>query len=161
MVDGADGTWIVGDPALDATLTARMGLPVRVLPERDVPHQDMGSVSLIGSATLAWCAARWGIEADPRRLRANIVLATDEPFVEESWVGTRIAADGVELDVIERVPRCRMIDIDQDGAQARGRWLKPLATERDLSIGVYADVARPGMIAVGDTVRCGPFPSPR
>jgi uncharacterized protein YcbX len=112
----------------------------------------MGSVSLIGTATLDWCADRWGVNADARRLRPNIVVATSVPFVEESWVGKRLGIAGVRLDVVERVPRCRMIDIDQDGATASGRWLKWLAAERDMRLAVYADVRIPGCISLGDKV---------
>lgn len=152
VVRGADGEWQVGDPALDATLSARMGVPVRVLPERDVPHQDAASVSIVGTATLAWFAQRWDIDADPRRLRVNIVVDTTEPFVEESWVGQRVGIGAVWLDIVERTERCRTIDVEQDGATARGRWLKPLAAERDMCAAVYADVARPGVLRVGDQV---------
>jgi uncharacterized protein YcbX len=150
VVAGDEGEWQVGDPRLDSLLSARMGTPVRVLAERDVPHQDMGAVSLVGTATLAWCAAEWGVHADPRRLRVNLVISTDVPFVEEAWVGGRITVGGAELDVVQRVPRCRMIDLDQDGAVAEGWWLRPLGRERDLQLGVYADVAVPGVISVGD-----------
>jgi uncharacterized protein YcbX len=152
MVAGPEGEWRVDDPSLAATLSARMGLPVQVLPEADVPHQDAGSISLVGTASLDWCADRWGIEADPRRLRVNIVVATTEPFIEESWVGGRISVGEVELDVVERIERCRTIDVAQDGVAARGRWLKPLAAERDMCAAIYADVARPGVIARGDRV---------
>ena len=93
-VTGPDGTWRVGDPALDASLSAVMGAPVRVTPECDVPHQDAGAVSLVGSATLRWCAQRWGIDADARRLRPNIVFESTEPFIEEGWVGRTIRVGG-------------------------------------------------------------------
>lgn len=71
--------WAVGDPELDAELTRGMGATVSVAPEGGIPHQDMGSVSLIGTATLDWCSRRWGSNPDPRRLRANIVFTSDEP----------------------------------------------------------------------------------
>lgn len=153
VVAGPEGQWQVGDPQLDAALTARMMTPVRVLPERGVPHQDMGAVSLIGTATLNWCASRWGLNADPRRLRVNVVVRTTEPFVEEKWQGQRITIGEAELDVFERAPRCRMIDVDQDGAKADGRWLKPLAAERDMFLAVYAGVVEPARIALWDEVR--------
>lgn len=143
----------MSDPHLDATLTAHMKTPVKVLPEREVPHQDMGAVSLIGTATLDWCASRWGLNADPRRLRVNVVVGTTEPFAEEEWQGPRIAIGEAELDVVERAPRCRMIDSDQDGAKADGRWLKPLAAERDRFPAKYAGVVEPARIALGDEVR--------
>ena len=149
-VSGPSGSWQVGDPALDDELSRAMGVDVRVTAEAAVPHQDMGAVSLVGTATLEWCAERWGIAADPRRLRANIVVSSNRPFVEEEWVGRTVSFGGSALRVVERVPRCRMIDIAQDGASARGRWLKPLAAERDMFLAMYADVAATGTVAVGD-----------
>lgn len=144
--------WVVGDPALDAELTSVMGRAVRVTPESVVPHQDMGSVSIVGTATLAWCAKRWGVDTDPRRLRVNIVCSSDEPFIEESWEGKELTAGTTRFRVVQRVPRCRMIDLDQDGAVADGRWLKPLAAERDMFLAMYADVVAPGSIAVGGSL---------
>lgn len=154
-VSGPGGVWTVGDASLDAELSRRMGAQVAVTPEVGVDHQDAGSVSLVGSATLAWCARRFGVDADPRRLRVNVVIETDEPFVEETWSGHTLQVGEVELQVVARIERCRMIDVDQDGARSRGRWLKPLADERDLMLAVYADVARPGTIAVGAPVVVG------
>jgi uncharacterized protein YcbX len=133
--------WSVGSPALDAELSAACGAPVRVTPETDIAHQDAGQVSLVGSATLAWCAERWAIDADPRRLRVNIVLETEEPFIEESWVGQVLSLGTAQLRVARRVERCRTIDLAQDGTAASGRWLRPLAEERDMCVAVYADVA--------------------
>lgn len=150
VVTGADGEWAAEDPALAAALSARMGLPVRVRSESVVPHQDRGAVSLVGTATLDWCRRRWGLDADPRRLRVNVVLSTSVPFAEEEWVGRRLALGGAELAVVERAPRCRMVDIDQDGASARGGWLTPLAAEREMCIAVYADVVTGGAVALGD-----------
>lgn len=150
VVTGPAGQWEVGDPALACDLSQAMGARVRVRPEAAVQHQDMGAVSLIGTATLAWCAERWAVNPDPRRLRVNIVFDSQEPFAEEGWAGRELVIGNAALRVVQRVPRCRMIDIDQDGARASGRWLKPLAAERDMFLAMYADVARPGVIHVGD-----------
>lgn len=155
LVMGAEGEWLVGDRALDAMLTTRMGAPVRVLPEANISHQDQGQVSLVGTATLAWCAERWGIDADPRRLRVNLLVETTEPFVEETWVGRRLDLGDARLTVAERIPRCRMIDVEQVGVATRGRWLKPLGGERETCIAVYAEVTRPGVVRVGDGVLVG------
>jgi len=155
IVTGTEGTWTVGDPALDAVLSAAMATPVSVTPEREVAHQDMGQVSLVSTATLAWCERTWGITADPRRLRVNLVVKAETPFVEEQWVGKDLLIGSARLRVVERTPRCRMIDIDQDGARADGRWLKALAAERDHCIAVYADVTAAGEIAVGDQISVG------
>jgi uncharacterized protein YcbX len=152
VVSGARGVWTVGDPALDAELSRTVAAPVTVVSETGVPHFDAGSVSLVGTATLNWCARRWGIDADPRRLRVNLVVQTDEPFAEESWVDRELRVGAVTLRVVERVERCRTIDVAQDGTSARGQWLKPLAAERDMCVAVYADVVEPGELSVGDSL---------
>ncbi|HEX7740518.1 MAG TPA: MOSC N-terminal beta barrel domain-containing protein [Marmoricola sp.] len=152
VVSGAAATWTAGAPDLDAELSRAMATRVRLLPETDVAHQDAGQVSLIGSATLAWCAERWGIAAESRRLRVNLVVATEEPFVEEGWIGGEVGIGGVRLRPVERIERCRMIDIDQDGVRADGRWLKPLGAERDMCVAIYADVVTPGVLRVGDAI---------
>ncbi|MCW2818350.1 MAG: hypothetical protein JWR42_1137 [Marmoricola sp.] len=147
---------VVGDPVLDAALSASMGDPVQVLPEGGVPHQDMGAVSLVGTATLRWCAERWGGAGDARRLRANLLVSTQEPFEEESWVGRALSVGAAELAVVERVPRCRMVDLDQDGLAVGAPWLRGLGRERGTHLAVYADVRRPGTVRVGDGVRLLP-----
>lgn len=146
------------DPGLDAALSASLGTPVRVRPESAVPHFDAGSVSLVGTATLAWCRDRLGIDADHRRLRPNILVATEEPFVEERWVGAEVriggvgGVGGVVLRVVERVERCRVVDLAQDGVTTTTPMLRALADHRELSLAVYADVVTPGRISRGDPV---------
>lgn len=144
--------WAVDDLALAAELSATIGVPVTVQPERETPHQDAAGLSLVGSATLRWCAERFDDVGDPRRLRANIVVSTDDPFVEESWVGQQVDIGSATIDVTERVVRCRTIDLAQDGVVPRGRWLAGLATDRDVRVAVYAEVVSPGRIRTGDAL---------
>lgn len=154
-VTGDGGSWLVGDPALDHELTTVLGAPVTITAESAVPHQDAGSVSLVGTATLRWCAERWDVDADPRRLRVNLLVDTTEPFEEESWVGRTVEVGDVALRVVERIERCRTIDLAQDGLAEPTRWLKPLGAERDVCVAVYADVVRPGTVGIGDPVTSG------
>src|SRR3546814_77897 len=104
-VTGPGGEWQAMDPALDDELTAVMGVGVRIRPEADVPHQDSGSVSLVGTATLAWCAERWDVDPDPRRLRVNILLTIDAPFIEAQWIGQDITIGDVVLRGVQRIDR--------------------------------------------------------
>lgn len=156
IVTGPWSSWDVQDPALGAELSRAMGASVRLTSEAGLPHQDAAAVSLVGTASLDWCARRWGGDPDPRRLRANIVVATDEPFVEETWTGREVQVGSTALRIAGRAPRCRMIDLDQDGVTAAGAWLTALGEERDLCLAVYADVAEPGTLRVGDEVRVLP-----
>ncbi|WNM24377.1 MOSC domain-containing protein [Demequina capsici] len=150
----SDGTseWPAGDPALDAALAAAMAADVRMASESDVPHFDDGAVSLIGTATLEWCARELDVDADPRRLRVNLVVQTQTPFVEETWFGRQVTIGGVALRPTQRIERCRTIDLPQDGVADRTRWLKGLGATRDMRVAVYCDVATPGALAVGDEV---------
>lgn len=152
VVTGPAGRGWVGEPDLDAALSRVTGASVRILPEGEESHQDAGQVSLVGTASLEWCAARWGVVPDPRRLRVNLVVATDEPFVEETWRGHEVTVGDVAVRVVGRIQRCRMVDVDQDGVTVEGRLLRHLGEERDLCLGVYADVAGTGTVRVGDPV---------
>lgn len=154
VVSRGDVAWTAPSPALDAELTARMGEPMRVVGETPGERDffDSRPVSIVGTATLDWCRTELGADADPRRLRVNVVVETDEPFVEETWIGSRIALGGVALDVVKRNERCRVIDQAQNGVSQRTRWLKPLGDRRDACVAVYATVATPGTLAVGDPV---------
>ncbi len=149
-VHGDGGSWRVGDPALDTALSTAMGAAVRVLAESGTPHQDAGPVSLVGTASLEWCREHLGVDADARRVRPNLVLETDEPFVEESWVRRTLQVGEATLEILGRIQRCRMVDIAQDSLAAQPGWLKGLGRERDLCLGIYADVVVPGRITRGD-----------
>jgi uncharacterized protein YcbX len=152
VVRGPAGEWPVGDPALDLALCDAMGEEVRVQAEADAAfgHQDGGQVSLVGTASLAWCRDVLRVDADPRRLRVNLVVETDEPFEEESWIGSELLIGAVMLRPVEQVERCRTIDLAQDGVTSRTPWLKALGGSRELCLGVYADVVTPGPIRVGE-----------
>lgn len=90
VVRSEAGQWRVGDPALDDELSSVLATDVRVTAEAGVPHQDAGSVSIVGTSSIAWCREQLAVDADHRRLRPNVLVETTEPFVEETWVGRRI-----------------------------------------------------------------------
>ena len=155
-IEGRGGAWLAGDPVLDDALSGHMGARVRVTPEGDLSHQDGAPVSVVGTASLDWCRSHQGVDADVRRLRTNLVVETTEPFIEERWTGRQIRVGGVELAVIERTERCRMIDIAQDGLAPEPGWLKALGRERELCLGVYAEVRSTGRVGLGDRVEVLP-----
>jgi len=141
-----------GNPALDVLLADALGADVRVAPETDMRHFDSGAVSIIGTATLDWCARELHADADPRRLRVNIVIETAEPFEEEGWIGSALAIGTALLTPVQRIERCRTIDLAQDGVDRPTRWLKQLGERRDLRLAIYCDVTRAGSASVGDGV---------
>ncbi|MET9545598.1 MOSC N-terminal beta barrel domain-containing protein [Streptomyces sp. NPDC006627] len=123
-------------------------------------HKDASAVSLIGTASLRALGDLLG-DADPvdvRRLRKNIVVETDEPWIEESWVGREIVLGGgrgtepLRLRGIKRVTRCVMVTQAQPGLPVDNRVLKTLTAARDMCIGIHTDVVTPAPLALGDTV---------
>lgn len=152
VVSDGSGQWTVGDPDLDRHLSARMGRAMRVLPETGVSHFDAAPLSLIGTASLEWCAQELGVDADRRRLRPNLVVQTEEPFVEDGWVGHRVRIGGVVAVVTGPTRRCRMVDVAQDGVSGPTHLLKALGARRELNLAVYLRVEQPGVITVGDEV---------
>ncbi|MFG2501383.1 MOSC domain-containing protein [Streptomyces sp. NPDC048441] len=140
-----------GDPRIGELF----GAGVELAREGEVSHQDAGAASLVGTASLHALGELLG-DADPadvRRLRKNIVVGTEEPWVEEDWVGREIAFDGgLRLRVTERIERCVMTTQAQRGLPADNRILKTLTATRGMCIGVYADVVTPGTLALGAKV---------
>ena len=155
IADASGPLGLAGDPALDTLLTGALGADVRLAPETDVAHFDAGSVSIIGTATLDWCARELNADADPRRLRVNIVIETTTPFEEEGWIGSTLEMGTARLTPVQRIERCRTIDLAQDGVAERTRWLKQLGERRDLRLAVYCDVGRAGTASLGDEVLVG------
>lgn len=158
-------SFTAGDPALAGPLRERFGEPVELVVEGDttsvdgsvVPHFDAGAVSIVGTASLAALAGMVGDPGavDPRRFRVNLVVETDEPFVEESWVGRSLSVGSVRLRVTQRISRCRVVDVRQGDVPQDGRLLKTLGAQRDTCLAVYADVVRAGQVAVGAAVTVG------
>ncbi|GGV52657.1 molybdenum cofactor biosysynthesis protein [Streptomyces longisporoflavus] len=140
-----------GDPRVPELF----GAGVALAREDGVSHQDAGAVSLVGTASLRAFGELLGDSepVDVRRLRKNIVLGTDEPWIEEDWVGREIAFDGgLRLRVTKRIERCVMTTQAQRGLPADNRVLKTLTATRGMCIGVYADVVTPGTLALGERV---------
>ena len=150
-----DGTTVTaGSPEADERLSRLFGEPVVVRAEAGTPHFDAGSVSLVGTATLAELGRHEGDgrPLDPRHLRTNVVVATSEPFVEETWLDREVRIGNVVVRVSEPTERCRMVGVAPVGLPERPGMLKAISDHHDLNAGVYATVVQPGNISLGDPV---------
>jgi hypothetical protein len=148
-------SFFVGDPALDALLSARYGEQLAVVPEETVSHFDAGPVHVLTTSSLAWVETEYGSTGgDARRYRPNIVLDTgdDESLVEEGWLGASLSISSCVLKVSERVERCVMPTFHQDGLPRAPDLLRFLVERNQTMLGVYAKIVSPGTIRVGDIV---------
>lgn len=161
IVIGPGGTeYPVAAGAADRFVSAHVGLPdLQVRREDQVSHFDEVPLSLIGTATLAWLSAQLpAIEIEPRRFRPNLVVRTDEPFIEESWLGrpARIGTGPhVLAAVFDRVlERCVMVGMAQPGLTESGSVLKRLGQreERPLCLALGGHIATDGIVRAGDAL---------
>jgi uncharacterized protein YcbX len=145
---------VVGQPDSDAVLSEHFGEPVTVRRKTDLQHQDAAPFSLVGSATLEELGRHEGDgrPLDPRHLRVNVVVRTEQPYAEEQWVGRDLTIGTVRLRVSEQIERCRMVGVAQVGLLERPGMLKAISEHHHLDAGIYAAVLQPGTISVGDVV---------
>ena len=116
---------------------------------------DCRPVSLFSIQTARQLSQEVGVELDKRRFRANVYvnLAGDEGFGENTWIGRRLRiGEKTEIAVMERDPRCKMITLDPDTAQANPEVMRRVAKSHDGTAGVYAAVLVEGVIRAGEAI---------
>jgi uncharacterized protein len=147
----------IGSAELQNSVAEKFGSPVELM---KLKHGifDEASVSVINLATIAAIGREVGEHLDTRRFRANIVIATDstEAFSEDSWIGGRLVFGdgdaGAMVSLTMRDPRCVMLNLDPDTAQADPRIMKAALRLNENNAGAYGTVARAGQISVGQSV---------
>jgi uncharacterized protein YcbX len=101
-----------------------------------VSFADGFPLLLIGTASLAELNRRLARPVAMANFRPNVVVHTDEPFVEDRWKRIRIGA--VEFEVCKPCTRCVLTTVDPDTGikDAAGEPLAMLKTFRRFDIGV-------------------------
>jgi len=101
------------------TLTTKLDIPAPIdLFGQPLNFADLAPVLVTNTASLTWLAERASEPFDMNRFRPNLVVDTDEPFVEETWA--RFTLGAAELRHGLAWPRCAMPQVDQESGK-RGR----------------------------------------
>lgn len=151
----------LGSSELAAELSQRFGSGVELMRFKNGIFDD-GTLSIIALPTINAIGAEAGVELDPRRFRANVLLDTDssEAFAEDAWLGSVLVFgdgdDAPAVSVTVRDERCMMINLDPDTGVQDARVMKAAVRLNGNNAGVYASVVRTGTIRVGDVVRLAP-----
>lgn len=117
-------------------------------------HPDQ-TVSIVNHASLRAFNDKRGVTLDPRRFRINLWL--DEglaPWAEFDWVGKTIAIGSVEIEIVERVERCRATEANPQTGKVDFPTQAALIEDwGHKDFGVHGIVRRGGTIALGDLLR--------
>jgi uncharacterized protein YcbX len=153
-------TLAVDSAELKAELEQKSGQKVSLrFSERS--HWDCRPVSLFGNASAAALGEELGMRMDRRRFRANFYADwTDEQaFCEDQLVGRTLRiGDRLQLAVLERDPRCKMITLDPETGTQDSAVLRHLTKARGGMVGVYAAVLVEGVVRKGDPIAVAELP---
>jgi uncharacterized protein YcbX len=117
---------------------------------------DSRPISLFSLQTVRQIGEEVGAELDKRRFRANVYvdLASGGGFGEDEWVGRRLRLGrDVEVQVLKRNKRCKLITLDPETSDANPEVIKCVARDHEMRAGIYAGVLVEGLVSVGDDVR--------
>jgi uncharacterized protein YcbX len=143
----------VTDPALARELAPDGSLGARVL-RQDRGIFDTFPLSLVTTQSIARLGETVGVPLDVQRFRPNFLVEAedDEPFAEDSWVGSTLRIGGVRLRIDKRDGRCLVITLDPATAQRNPAILRAVARDRQGCFGVYGTTVSPGRVAIHDSV---------
>jgi uncharacterized protein YcbX len=153
LIEAPDGRRFLADePAADGLLSAALRQPLRLGREGGVRHHDDSGLHLVTTAGVRALAQLLDDAVDVARFRANLVLEVPGTgFVEDGWMGRELRlGEDVVIRLGDGMPRCAMVDMAQGPLDRDGRILKILAQERQLMLGLKAEVVRAGLVRQGD-----------
>lgn len=119
-----------------------------------------GAATLLGTGSLRALAQALGVaEVDERRFRMNFGIDGLDEHEEDEWLGRRVRLGDAVVVPQGNVGRCAVTTQNPETGAPDVDTLKALAayrgvveTTEPLPFGVYAAVAAPGRVSVGDSV---------
>jgi uncharacterized protein YcbX len=124
-----------------------------------------GAATLLGTGSLQALGRVLGEdEVDERRFRMNFGIDGLGEHEEDEWLGRRVRVGGAVVVPQGNVGRCAVTTQnpetgapDLDTLKALARYRGVIESTEPLPFGVYAAVAQPGRVRVGDPVELGDF----
>lgn len=121
----------------------------------DRSHWDCRPVSLFGNASVDALGKELSMKMDRRRFRANFYVDWEgsKPYREDALVGHKLKiGDRLQIAILERDPRCKMITLNPDTGQVDEKVLNQVAKAHSGRAGVYAAVLVEGIVHKGDAI---------
>jgi uncharacterized protein YcbX len=148
----------IDDPDLARLLTIELGHETQMARNGGGVF-DAAPIHMVTDRSLRRVDEWVGLELDVARFRPNIVIELDPElpaFVEAGWIDADLVIGQVEMRIVSPTERCVVTTIDPDTLDRDRSVLARLAVARDNLFGVYAQVAQPGWLHIGDTVTLRP-----
>ena len=150
-------------------LSAIAERPVRLVrfdrPGEGVDRADEGAgASLLSEGSLRAIARAAGVTdpVDPRRFRMLFGIAGVDAHEEDTWIGRRVQIGSTVVVPGGNIGRCAVTTLDPRTAvsdlntlAALAKYRKEMVTTEPLAFGVWAQVAEPGIVHLGDPVTVG------
>jgi uncharacterized protein YcbX len=117
---------------------------------------DCRPVSVFSIQTVKRIGEEVGFVLDKRRFRANIYadLTPMDGFAENAFIGRKLQIGAKAIvAVTDRDPRCKMITLDPNTAEARPEVLRRVRDAHDGKAGLYGAVLVEGTVRPGDEIR--------
>ncbi len=119
-------------------------------------QHDCRPLSLFSLSAAAKLGEETGMTVDKRRFRANFYVEWEDqadPYFEFSLVGKTLKiGERLEVAIIERDPRCKMITLDPDTADESPKLLQHVSRNHGGDAGVFAAVLQEGRVKKGDPI---------
>jgi uncharacterized protein len=93
---------------------------------------------------------------DRRRFRPNLLIEGVPGLAERDWEGRELRVGGAIIRIVSLRERCIMTTFDPDTAEQDVAVLLRIHRELDGQLALDCEVARPGLVKVGDPVEIRP-----
>lgn len=116
---------------------------------------DCRPLALISLQTIRQIGSEVDLTLDKSRFRANIYFDCDstDVFPEDNLIGRRVKiGERLELMVLERDPRCKMISLDPQSGEHNPQIFRSVAQNHSANAGVYCAVLVEGIIGKNDAI---------
>jgi hypothetical protein len=158
----AAAAWFSDLLGADVRLMARAPASHLAIPEpidvfgQPIAFGDVAPVLVTNTASFRWLANRASEPFGMERFRPNLVIDTDQPFAEDTWIRFRLGGAGLRHGVIW--PRCPIPQIDQETGERHREPARVLRTHRwctsapELALGVRTMVENHAVFGVGCSI---------
>ena len=116
---------------------------------------DCRPLSIFSMQLCDLLAEELDMDIDKRQFRANFYVKWNDnrPAYENDLLGHRLKiGDRLEINVLERDPRCKVITVNPDTAEVDSKLIKHIAQSHEGYAGVYGAVLVEGVVKAGDPI---------